>query len=317
MSIFNTVVTEENGKKLKAYVAAPQSKDGKGHGVILMHEVYGVTEGLTHIADKLAGQGFLVACPNMYWEHDEDASFKYDPTPEILAAMPEDERKSFKEQLANDRNTARDLMFRFTNTQSAEEVAASNAKIISYINKVSAFLRGHPNGTGKVAASGFCFGGRNTYIALANDADVDAGVAMYATPELHKVFNRDAAMNIDAPLLFIVGGEDPYINDNEKEDMIVASARHTVTYVSGRKKPIVEKNQNGNSQIIALYYANSNHGWNRIKSVYSDPGTSEHTIGVVSEFLKSALGGRGYPSVPMSALLTTPRSPTYHPQHKV
>ena len=91
MSVFNTVVKEENGKELKGYLATPKGKK-KGPGIIIMHEVYGVTEGLKAIADHFAEAGFVAICPNMYWRENPDASFTYDPAPETMAAMPAKER---------------------------------------------------------------------------------------------------------------------------------------------------------------------------------------------------------------------------------
>ncbi len=310
MTLLNTVILNEDGKDLKAYVARPAS--GKGPGIVLMHEVYGVTEGIKAIADYFAEQGFVVACPNMYWRDNPDAGFKYDPAPETMAAMPAKERIKLETQLAKDRDAARDCMFSILDDKDG------SAKMLDTIEKVAAFLRQDSSCTGKVAASGFCFGARNAYIALSQKArGIDAGIAFYATPKLHEVFDMQATMAIDKPFMFVAGGEDPYINDDEKEDMIVASSSTTVTYVSGRKKPIIEENENGNPYIAALYYANSNHGFNRRDSKYSDPGTSAHVMRIATEFLQAALAEKPSFSLPAYARTNTPDSPTYHPAHKV
>ncbi|HEY8191311.1 MAG TPA: dienelactone hydrolase family protein, partial [Alphaproteobacteria bacterium] len=129
MPVFNAVIAEQNGKELRAYVTEPLAKPGPG--IILMHEVYGVTAGLKEIADELSKEGFVVACPNMYWRGNPDASFKYDPPPEVMAAMPEDERKKLNVELARDRDAARDCMF------SAMEDERSTEKILETINLVA------------------------------------------------------------------------------------------------------------------------------------------------------------------------------------
>lgn len=299
--IFNQVIATENGKDFKGYLAKPQGVE-KGPALILKHEVYGVTEGLKEMADQFAARGYLVLCPNMYWEHNPDASFKYEAAGQALTPA-----------LAADRDAARDLMFRFTNPRDGN-LDAQNARLVSYVDKAADFLRGHRNCDGTVADSGLCFGGRGTYLSMVSGAKVDAGVAFYATPELHKVFSRAAAMKIQKPFMFIVGGEDPYITDAEKKAMRDVAGT-TMTYIAGRDTPVREDNPQGNPSIVTLYYANSSHGWNRKNSKYSDPGTSAHTIDAVDGFLKAALGRKGATIPP--AALATPASPTYHPQPKV
>ncbi len=307
MSVFNTVITEENGQQLKAYVAKPKS--GKGPGLVLMHEVYGVTKGLTEIADKFAEAGFVVACPNMYWRQDSDASFAYE------AKGEEDHSKLAPDRAAllkKDRDVARHYML-----DCHVDHADGIKHVLDTIDRVSGFLRTHKNCNGLVGVSGFCFGARNTYLAMAA-GKADAGAAFYPTPELHRVFSMKDAQGIAKPLAVFVGGEDPYINDDEKEDMIVAASGQTVTYVAGRKKPLIENNADGNPNMATFYYANSTHGFNRRDSKYSDPETSQHALTTAIEFLKSAMGMKTQEfKVPEHALKTTPSSVTYHPVHKV
>src|SRR6201986_3435868 len=75
MTIFNHTIAEQDGKEFKAYVATPPG--GKGPGLILLHEVYGVNQSLKDVADEYAKKGFVVMCPNMYWRDNQDASFDF------------------------------------------------------------------------------------------------------------------------------------------------------------------------------------------------------------------------------------------------
>jgi carboxymethylenebutenolidase len=319
---FNTTITSEDGKDLKAYVAAPPS--GTGPGLIMMHEVYGVTQGLTELADYMATQGFIVACPNMYWRENPEASFMYDPPPEILAAMPEAERAALEEKLTAERVEARNLMFNIVGNTDPAYLAAQQDGVLDTINKVAAYLRGHDQGNGLVASSGFCFGARNTYLAMAHGADVDAGIVFYPTPKLHEVFDHSATMAIEKPMMMVVGGQDGYIGHpegredlDEKEHMIVGSAAMTLNLMAGRLRPVPEVNPNGNPNILSIYCANNDHGMNRRRSKYSDLGTSEHLLKIAAEFIHAGAGLTNTMVVPARAFSKMPVSPTYQPAYKV
>ncbi len=312
---FNEVIATENDKEFKAYVARPEG-GGKAPGLILMHEVYGVTDSIKKLADEFAARGYLVVCPNMYWENSPDASFTFE-TPkdmeQIKAGTLPAERKAL---LDHDRDTARDLMFNFVNRaqQGCSDLDVKSEKIVSYIEKCASWLRAQPECNGRVAASGFCFGGRNTYLALAKHSSVDAGVAFYPTPQLAEVFKPEEAAGIDKPLLFVVGGEDPYINE---KPLMVGASGTSVAYLCGLDAPFVNNNAAGNPNIGTLYYTNSTHGFNRSNSKYSDEPTAQHARGIVDEFLKAALGEEHKFKIPEKAFSTTPQSETYHPVHKV
>lgn len=324
MSAFNTTISQENGQELKAYVATPKS--GKGPGVVLMHEVYGVTDGLKEVADYLASQGFVVACPNMYWRKNSDASFKYDPPPEVMAAMDDGARKTLEADLKADRGAARDLMFDIVGNDDASKgaiitdpahLAQRQGEVIDTINRVADFLRGHKQCSGLVASSGFCFGARNTYLALTEGAKVDAGVAFYPTPKLHQVFDMEKAENIDKPLMFVYAGQDGYVSQEEKKAMRDVAGT-LIRYVPGEDEPIVSHSKDGNPSVLTLAYTANDHGFNRRKSKYSDPAASDHALAVAAAFLHSALDAKNPVfSVPQKAENEMPQSPRYVPVYKV
>ncbi len=86
MTIFNHVIGEEDGNEFKAYIATPPG--GKGPGLILLHEVYGVNDSLKAVADDYAQKGFVVMCPNMYWRDNQDAN------PQLSASRRGDDPRS-------------------------------------------------------------------------------------------------------------------------------------------------------------------------------------------------------------------------------
>ena len=66
-----------NGDEAYGYVALPAS--GGGPGVIVIQEWWGLTTHIAHIADRLAGEGFVALAPDLYGgatTHDADEALR-------------------------------------------------------------------------------------------------------------------------------------------------------------------------------------------------------------------------------------------------
>lgn len=291
MSIFNEVIAEEDGKKLKAYVAKPAS--GQGPGLILLHEVYGVNESIKAIADEMAHKGFVVVCPNMYWRHNEDASFRPQAPGEVMT--PDLERQ---------RDEARDLMFS----------KLDHASVPADIKTVADKMRAAPHSNGKVGAMGFCLGAKVAYLAAVKGY-VDAAVPFYPTPELHKMFDPAEAKATSSPIVFLLGGTDPYVTMDEKKSIIDVSAS-TTYYLPGLAKPVVAHNAAGSSKIQTHYFSANGHAFARKGGKDYDPAVADHAYSLASSFLAAILnldtGTKAPPAVPFK----TPASPLYKPEPK-
>src|SRR5690606_33158979 len=55
-----------NGKPLSGYLAYPETAHGGLPGVLMFHEWWGLNDNIRAMADKLAGQGYLVLALDMY-----------------------------------------------------------------------------------------------------------------------------------------------------------------------------------------------------------------------------------------------------------
>jgi carboxymethylenebutenolidase len=51
---------------IQAYLSMPQKAAGFKGGVIIVHEIWGLTEQIKRVADRLAEQGFLALAPDLY-----------------------------------------------------------------------------------------------------------------------------------------------------------------------------------------------------------------------------------------------------------
>lgn len=184
------------------------------------------------------------------------------------------------------------------------------------IDLAADYLRNKSDCSGLVAAAGFCFGARNAYLSLTEGTSIDAGVAFYPTPRLHEVFDPAAAAAIEKPMMFVYGGQDPYISREEKKSMRDASGT-VIRMIPGEDEPHVEFSD-GNKNLITLAYTANDHGFNRRGSDYSDPGASEHVLSSAVEFLHAALNAqRPRFEIPRIASTEMPQSARYLPEHKV
>ncbi len=109
-----------DGGAFSAYLATPKS--GKGPGVVVIQEIFGINAGIRAIADHLAAQGFAALAPDLFW--------RLEPGVEITDKSKAEWDKAF------------DLMNRF-----------DQAKGIEDIKSTIAVLRKNPASPARSAAS--------------------------------------------------------------------------------------------------------------------------------------------------------------------
>jgi carboxymethylenebutenolidase len=153
-----------------AYVAsAPQ---GRAPAVVLIPPIFGTTPGIQEFAQNLAGQGFTVVVPDLFWR--------------ILPGPLGYE--------GADRDKAQDRYKRF-------DVANG----IADLREIIGWCRGKAS-NGKVGVVGLCFGGRYAVLAAA-DLGADAAVSYHGT-----FIGRhlDALPRIKCPTGLHFGEADPH-----------------------------------------------------------------------------------------------------------
>ena len=159
---------------------------GRFPGVLFFSEIYQVTEPIRRLAAMVAGQGYLVAVPEVYHEYEPPGTvLRYDPP-------------------GTDRGNALKI---------TKPVAAFDADATSALR----FLASHAACTGLLATLGVCLGGHLAYRA-ALDPAVRAAACFYAT-DLHsdtlgagKADDSLARMaELKAEALFVWGRQDPHV----------------------------------------------------------------------------------------------------------
>lgn len=161
------------GASQAAYLALPPG--GSGPGLLLYQEIFGVNEHIRTVADQYALAGFVVLAPDVFWRQAPRVELGYEGA---------------------DMQRARDLM----NGVDRQHLLADIALHVRA-------LRQRPEVTGKVAALGYCMGGRLAYLAAAT-TDVDAAVGYYGGGIQDQL---DLASRIRCPLMLHYGETDSHI----------------------------------------------------------------------------------------------------------
>jgi carboxymethylenebutenolidase len=198
MSGKEITIKAADGGQFKGYLATPAS--GKGPGIVVAQEIFGVNEVMREITDMYAKEGFVALCPDLFWRQE--------PGVQITDKTQEEWGKAFK------------LMQGFDFAKGMSDVQAS----------ITA-LRGLKECTGKVGVVGYCLGGRIAY-AAATSTDADAAVSYYGV-YLHEHLNE----TVKAPLLVHIAGEDEFFPKEGREAVkktLAGNAKAQVHEYAGR-----------------------------------------------------------------------------------
>lgn len=167
-------IQAHDGGRFTGYLAEPAG--GKGPGILVIQEIFGVNKVMRDICDGLAKQGYVALCPDLFWRQE--------PGIDITDKTKAEWDKAFA--LFNDFNLDKGI----------DDLKAS----LSVLRKL-------PGCSGKVGTVGYCLGGRLAYL-MACRSDVDAAVGYYG------VMLKDhlaEAKNIRKPLLLHCATEDKFV----------------------------------------------------------------------------------------------------------
>src|SRR5882757_9441953 len=69
-------ITAPDGGQFAGHLAVPDG--GRGPGVLLLQEIFGVGEFLMAKANDLAEQGYVVLCPDVFWRVEPGIALPHD-----------------------------------------------------------------------------------------------------------------------------------------------------------------------------------------------------------------------------------------------
>jgi len=168
---------------------------GAGPGLLLIQEIFGVSDYIRAVADDLAGLGYVVAAPDLFWRVKPGHSARHDQ--DGLA-------ESF------------DVSSRFDVDQGVADAAAA----LRHLSEL-------PEVDGGIGMIGFCLGGSIAYLVAAR-AELDAAAAeLGAVVSFYGSMvpdNLDVMDQLRGPLQFHFGGSDPYIPREQVAKVEAAAA---------------------------------------------------------------------------------------------
>ncbi|MHA7279360.1 dienelactone hydrolase family protein [Arthrobacter sp. MDT2-2] len=185
MSFFQDVATAHGA--LSAYVARP---DGpvKG-GLILLHEVWGLVAHTRDVADRFAREGYVVVAPDLLSDH----------------GITEQNTAGIGEAIAGPDAEARNraqpkLRALLAPLQDAEFATLTIERVRACFD----FLYDDADVRGRVAITGFCFGGTYSFSLAVHEPRLLACVPFYG----HAHFSGEELARIKAPVLAFYGQDD-------------------------------------------------------------------------------------------------------------
>jgi carboxymethylenebutenolidase len=159
---------------LRTWVAYPERKYKAGV-VIIIHEIFGLSDWIRGVADQLARDGFIAVAPDL-----------------ISGLGPGGG--------GTDSVASRDDVVKLVRALTPEETLAR-------LDAVRARAAKLPAASGKLATIGFCWGGARSFAYAAVNPPPDAAVVYYgSSPDSAEV------LRVKAPVLGLYGGDDARVN---------------------------------------------------------------------------------------------------------
>lgn len=162
------------GTPIRTWIVYPERKE-KAAVVLVIHEVYGLTDWLRGVADQLAREGFIAVAPDLISGRGPSGG-------------------------GTDSVTTRDDVVKLVRGLTPDETTARLNAVREYAVKL-------PAANGKSATIGFCWGGARSFAYAAAQPDLDAAVVYYGvSPEAVEL------VRVGAPVLGLYGADDARVN---------------------------------------------------------------------------------------------------------
>ncbi|MCX8072481.1 MAG: dienelactone hydrolase family protein [Candidatus Binatia bacterium] len=186
MEVSGTMVSVAvNGEAMPAYLVEPRGA-GPYPAVVVVMEAFGLNGHIKRVAERLAAEGYVVLAPDLYHRIAPNTVVPYDNVPEairLLTSLRDDD-------IVRDMNAA-----------------------IGFLQKLPEVKRD------RIGVTGFCMGGRVTFLTACRNPNVRAAVAFYGGG-IASVMNPndqgskaplDYAEQLRGAILLFFGEADPLI----------------------------------------------------------------------------------------------------------
>jgi len=177
MSGKEITIAAADGGRFMGYLAAPAS--GKGPGVVVIQEIFGVNKVMRDVTDGFAQAGYMALCPDLFWRQQPGIQLTDQTEAEWARAF--------------------ELFNGFDLKKGVDDLGATIET-----------LRKQKGCTGKVGTVGFCLGGRLAYLT-ATRTKADAAVSYYGV-----MLTEHVTEPVKAPLMLHIATEDEYVPKDQQ-----------------------------------------------------------------------------------------------------
>lgn len=164
---------QHDGRTVKAFIAYPEAKT-KTPVVLVIHEIFGLTDWAQDVTDQVAAAGYIAIAPD------------------LLSGMGSNGAGSSS----------------FSQQDAVKAVSGLNPdQVTADLNAAADYALKLPSANGKLFVAGFCWGGGQSFRFATNRTDLTAAFVFYGPPP-----PRDAMARIHTPVYGFYGGNDERID---------------------------------------------------------------------------------------------------------
>ena len=228
------------GDNMPAWHARPKAADGPLPVVIVVQEIFGVHEHIRDICRRLALEGYLAIAPELYFRQGDPNDYSDIPTlfANLVSKVPD-------------------------------------AQVLADLDHVASWAARNGGDPHRLMVTGFCWGGRISWLYAAHNPQLKAAVAWYGKLVGEKTLNSpkhplDIAVDLNAPVLGLYGAEDTSIPLDTVESM-----RQALRAANAKADIIVypEAGHAFNADYRASYHPESaKDGWQRMLAWFRQYG---------------------------------------------
>ena len=165
------VMLQHGDREVNCFVVYPEVKD-KATTIVMIHEIFGLTDWACEMADELAAEGYIVIAPDLLTGSVTNGG-------------------GTEELIKSGGNVGKAIQ-----ALPPAQITADLAAAVDYVTNI-------PAANGKVVVAGFCWGGGQSFRFATNNRDVKAAFVFYGTPP-----NADDMAKINCPVYGFYGGND-------------------------------------------------------------------------------------------------------------
>ncbi len=197
-------LTEAGGRKLQVWVVYPQAKT-KVPVVVMIHEIFGLSDWAKEMADELAGAGYIVVEPDLLSGLGPAPA----TAPAASTASPANPMTSQNQAGAPYVPATPGGTEAFPDRSAVVRAVSSlpDAQVLTDLDTAADYGKKLPAANGHLDVAGFCWGGGKSFLFATHRPDLSAAFVFYGTPP-----PADAMKNITAPVYGFYASSDERVS---------------------------------------------------------------------------------------------------------